>query len=70
MWVGKGVVWGCGDMEIGRDDLKEIGSEKMLPWKRSLHGAGSGLSSGHMEPLFEMDCSFRVKINRSLEGRS
>lgn len=57
-------------MEIRRDDLKEIGSEKMLSGKRSLHGPGSRLSSGHTEPLFKMDCRFRVKINRSLERRS
>lgn len=57
-----GSTGGCGDVEVRRDDLKEIGSEKMLSGKRSLHGPGSGLSSGHMEPLFKMDCSFRVKI--------
>lgn len=47
MWIEKGVVRGCGDLEIRRDDLKEIGSEKMAekpPWswlqaKFRAHGA-------------------------------
>lgn len=58
-------------MEARRDDLKETGSEKtLLRWKRSLHGPGSRRSSGHNGAPFKMDCSFREKINRSLERRS
>lgn len=47
---GEGSTGGVGTWKEIRRDLKEIGGEKMLVCKRSLHGPGSRLPSGHTEP--------------------